>query len=64
VNQQLQLVDHFKIKYPVLAQDPAQALKLGAVAGLPTTFVFNPKGKLKRTLYGGQTEKSLQQAIR
>nr|WP_245614214.1 TlpA disulfide reductase family protein [Legionella massiliensis] len=61
---QIALIRKYKISYPSLQFDPARALDLGDIRGVPATFVFNPDGKLSTTLYGGQTEKSLKEAIR
>jgi thiol-disulfide isomerase/thioredoxin len=57
--EQRDLTQQFHIKYPRIEEDPATMLKLGDIRNLPTTFVFNPKGKLHDVLYGGQTIKSL-----
>lgn len=53
------LSKRFNIRYPSLLQDPREALQLGDIPGIPVTFIFNPKGKLVETLYGGQTLESL-----
>lgn len=57
--EQKKLVKQFNIQYPALRQDPAKNLKLGHIKAVPVTFVFNPQGKLTKTLYGEQTVKSL-----
>lgn len=61
--KQHQLIEKYHIKYPHLQQDPGHALNLGDIVGLPVTFIFNPKGELVDTLYGGQTAKSLEKAL-
>lgn len=53
------LSKRFNILYPSLLQDPREALQLGDIPGIPVTFIFNPKGVLVKTLYGGQTIESL-----
>lgn len=53
----------FKISYPSLLRDPSDALHLGDIRGIPVTFVINPQGELVKTLYGGQTAKSLQEVM-
>lgn len=63
LNKQTKLIKKFKIQYPSLLTDPAFALGLGDIVGVPVTFVFNPKGILVNTLYGGQSLKDLEQAI-
>lgn len=60
---QLRLVKHFNIHYPALGKDPANALHLGNINGVPATFVFNPQGDLVDTLYGEQTVSSLTRSI-
>ncbi|MBA2651214.1 MAG: TlpA family protein disulfide reductase [Tatlockia sp.] len=60
---QIALIRKYKINYPSLQYDPARVLGLGRIIGVPATFVFNPQGKLIATLYGGQTQESLNQAI-
>lgn len=51
------------LDYPLLVQDPAKYLRLGNIRGLPTTFIFNPKGKWVKVLVGPQTRVSLEAAI-
>lgn len=60
---QQQLVKELHIHYPTLKEDPAMALNLGDIRGVPATFVFNPQGELSTVLYGTQTLKSLSRAI-
>lgn len=60
---QLKLIHQFKIDYPSLLKDPASSLNLGDITGVPVTFVFNPEGKLVKTLYGGQSAKTLNQVM-
>lgn len=61
VQQQLAVDNH--IRYPVLSRDPAEALHLGEIRGLPVTFIFNPIGILVETRYGGQTAVRLKQRL-
>jgi thiol-disulfide isomerase/thioredoxin len=63
LREQNSLIKRFNIHYPSLVQDPADDLKLGDIRGIPVTFVFNPKGDLVKTLYGGQTAASLNEVI-
>ena len=58
------LIQALNIRYPVLKDDPADALHLGDIRGVPVTFVFNPEGVLSDTLYGGQTVWSLNRVLR
>jgi len=61
--EQNSLVKRFNIRYPSLLADPSDALHLGDIRGIPVTFVFNPKGELVKTLYGGQTTETLNAVI-
>lgn len=47
------------ISFDVLANDPADILRLSRPASLPTTYLFGPDGELKIKLVGPQTTESL-----
>lgn len=51
------------IQYPVLSTDPAKSLGIKEVANLPATFIVSPQGKLVDTLFGKQTQQSIEQAV-
>lgn len=51
------------IRYSLLMEDPATALGLPHVAGLPMTFIVNDRGELKQALAGQQTLASLEAAL-
>lgn len=62
--EKLKTISHrMGIEYKVLQEDPARSLGLSDIVALPTTFVFNPEGKLVKTLSGPQTEASLMEAM-
>lgn len=61
--EQNSLIKQLNITYPNLLSDPADELKLGDITGVPVTFIFNPKGQLVKTLYGGQTAETLNKAM-
>jgi thiol-disulfide isomerase/thioredoxin len=63
VQQQQRLIEQYHINYPSLRHDPSKLLELGALVGVPATYVFNPQGQWVDTLYGGQTKTSLNKAI-
>lgn len=63
LKKQKNLIKKLNILYPSLASDPAAALGLGDIAGVPVTFVINPQGELINTLYGGQNIYTLEKAI-
>jgi thiol-disulfide isomerase/thioredoxin len=58
-----QQIDKLKVALPVLLADPAPQLHVQRPDVLPTTLVFDPSGKWRATLQGGQTEASLAAAI-
>ncbi len=57
------LLSKYHISYPSLLKDPAKDLALGDIAGVPLTFIFSPQGQLVKTLYGGQSAKTLNQVM-
>ncbi|AUH71391.1 thiol-disulfide oxidoreductase [Legionella sainthelensi] len=63
LHKQKNLIKKFNILYPSLASNPAFALGLGDIMGVPVTFIINPQGELVNTLYGGQDISSLDSAI-
>lgn len=63
LNKQNNLIKELNIQYPSLSTNPAFALGLGDITGVPVTFVFNPAGELVNTLYGGQDVKALENAV-
>lgn len=54
-----QLAKRLAITFPMLSTLPYQKFKAQAIATLPTTLIFDPKGQLFKTCYGPQTAKSL-----
>jgi len=57
-----QIVKKMDIQFPTLNQDPRKQFGIDQIKGLPVTFVVGPDGKLKKTLYGEQTQRSLEVA--
>ena len=47
------------IRFEVLPDNPADALRLARIAVLPTTYLFNPQGELAFKLEGAQTADQL-----
>ncbi|MGL5741638.1 MAG: TlpA disulfide reductase family protein [Legionella sp.] len=64
VGKQKRLIKNLHILYPSLTTDPAFALGLGDIVGVPVTFIINPQGKIVDRLYGGQSIQTLDAAIR
>lgn len=52
------------IPYPVVMGDYKMAKQIGAVAALPTSFLFDPKGKLASYQPGPVTRKSVEEYMR
>lgn len=52
-----------QVKFPLFSQFPIEKYGIQEVAGLPTTFIISPQGKLVKTLQGPQTMASLEQAL-
>ncbi|MGC2457363.1 MAG: TlpA disulfide reductase family protein [Gallionellaceae bacterium] len=52
------------IPYPVVMGDYRMAKQIGAVAALPTSFLFDPKGKLASYQPGPVTRKSVEEYMR
>lgn len=42
----LQFVDQMFISYPIVFGTPAIAAQIGKIVGLPTTFIYDPDGKI------------------
>lgn len=61
--QQHMMARKYGIMYPLAERQSAITQLLGDVTVLPVTYIFNPKGQLVETLYGGQTVASLGDAI-
>lgn len=60
---QLVLIEQLGIQYPSLSENPSRALRLGAIRGVPATFVFDPEGHFYDSLYGGLTQRALRKVI-
>ena len=58
-----QLKKKYKIDYPVLVENAAEAWGFGTMSVLPTTFILNPEGKIMMKKVGANTEESLLDAI-
>jgi thiol-disulfide isomerase/thioredoxin len=61
--QQRRLAQEHEIQYPSLNPRSLHSLHLDNISVVPVTYVFDPNGNLNTTLYGGQTEESLQAAM-
>ena len=61
--QVLQFAEGMFVGYPIVLGDDKTAAQIGKVVGLPTTFVYNPKGKLAQRYVGKVTRKQLERLI-
>lgn len=61
--QQKKAAKKYAIKYQNILQSSTANLHLGDVSVVPTTYIFNTKGKLVTKLYGGQTVASIEKTI-
>jgi thiol-disulfide isomerase/thioredoxin len=61
-----QFADDYLIDFPLLLSDASitKKLGLGYLEGLPSTFIFNPKGKVVGKQVGAVTQKMLEQYIK
>ncbi len=44
--QVLQYAEQMMVSYPIILGDKAMAAQIGSVPGLPTTYLYNPEGKM------------------
>jgi len=52
------------ISYPVLQSSPDPVTPLGAVTGLPTTYIISPEGEIMARQQGSVTRRTLEQYIK
>lgn len=57
-------IDSLSINFPVVTNSPLDLLGVKAPQVLPATLIINPEGKLVDTLYGPQTQASIQKKVR
>jgi thiol-disulfide isomerase/thioredoxin len=61
--QVLQFAEGMFVNYPIILGSNKDADQVGPVPGLPTTFFFNPKGKLVKRQVGKITRKQIDELI-
>jgi thiol-disulfide isomerase/thioredoxin len=59
--QVLQFAEGMFVSYPIVLGDEKIAKQIGEVAGLPTTFIYDPKGKLAQRFVGKVTREQIEQ---
>jgi len=60
----LQFSDQMMISYPMVLGDHKLAAQVGAIPGLPTTYLFNPQGKQVAYNVGAVTRDAIERYIR
>jgi thiol-disulfide isomerase/thioredoxin len=60
----LDFVKEFAMPYPIVLGDYKMAKQIGAVAALPTSYLFDPKGKLASYQPGPVTRASVEEYMR
>jgi thiol-disulfide isomerase/thioredoxin len=59
-----QFADNMMISYPIVLGNPRIAGEIGPVQGLPTTYLYNPQGKMVAYNVGPLTKAAVQGYIR
>ncbi|MEN6585401.1 MAG: TlpA disulfide reductase family protein [Sulfuricella sp.] len=59
-----EFADQMFITYPVILGTYESAAQVGAVNGLPTTYLFNPQGKIVAYNVGALTRKAIENYIK
>jgi thiol-disulfide isomerase/thioredoxin len=61
--QVTQFAEGMFVNYPIVLGDRTISQNIGRVDGLPTTFIYDPKGKLADRHVGKITRKQIEQLI-
>jgi thiol-disulfide isomerase/thioredoxin len=61
--QVVQFADGMFVNYPIVLGDEKVARQIGQVSGLPTTFIFDPRGALASRHQGKLTRRQIEQLI-
>ncbi len=59
-----EFIDEFSLRFPNLFDVSGEITERLRMRGFPTTFVFDPEGRLSTLMFGGITEQRLVAAIR
>jgi hypothetical protein len=51
------------VTYPVILGDQKMAAQIGAIPGLPTTYLYNPEGKMVAYNVGALTREAVERYI-
>jgi hypothetical protein len=61
--QVLQFADQMMVSYPIILGDHKMAAQVGAIPGLPTTYLYNPEGKVVAYNVGALTRAAVERYI-
>ena len=61
--QVMQFSDGMFVNYPIVLGDRKVSESIGQVDGLPTTFIYDPQGKLAERHVGKITRKQIERLI-
>jgi thiol-disulfide isomerase/thioredoxin len=59
----LQFADQMMVTYPVILGDMKMAAQVGTISGLPTTYLYNPQGKIVAYNVGALTREAVEHYI-
>lgn len=59
----LQFADQMMVGYPIILGDSKTAAQIGALTGLPTTYLYNPQGKMVAYNVGALTRQAVESYI-
>lgn len=59
----LQFSDQMMVTYPIILGDQKSAAQIGAIPGLPTTYLYNPQGKVVAYNVGALTRSAVERYI-
>jgi hypothetical protein len=61
--QVMQFADGMFVNYPIVLGDRGISERIGEVKGLPTTFIYDPQGRLAQRHVGKVTRKQIERII-
>lgn len=59
----LQFADQLMVSYPIILGDRKIAAQIGTISGLPTTYLYNPQGKMVAYNVGALTRQAVERYI-
>jgi thiol-disulfide isomerase/thioredoxin len=59
----LQFADQLMVSYPIILGDSKTVAQIGALTGLPTTYLYNPQGKMVAYNVGALTRQAVESYI-